>query len=326
MEKIRCSIAGLGRIASLLEDDRLREKPATHAGAISGNRECVLFSGCDPDRRMRELFRRRWRCEPVFPDLAGLLAHGVPDILSIASPPETHLALAGQAVAAGVPVIVCEKPLALDLAEARAIVELAGKAGTILLVNHERRYSLDYRRAQERILAGTFGDLKNVTCRLHMGRNKVLGDMLFDDATHMLDILRFLLGSEPELLRVQGDVNVKGGSSVILLQSGDVGIVLLASCGREYLEFGLELDFTRGRIVIGNGIYEEYESVKSPYYENIKSLKKTAAIRFRKTGYFSGMFADAVRVFRDRTRKPVSSGFDGLKAVELLYGITGKAV
>ena len=39
MEKIRCCIAGLGRIGSILEDDRLREKPCTHAGAIKRNRE-----------------------------------------------------------------------------------------------------------------------------------------------------------------------------------------------------------------------------------------------------------------------------------------------
>ncbi|GHV88670.1 hypothetical protein AGMMS50267_10300 [Spirochaetia bacterium] len=40
MKKIPVAIIGLGRIASLLEDDRLREKPCTHAGAITANPDC----------------------------------------------------------------------------------------------------------------------------------------------------------------------------------------------------------------------------------------------------------------------------------------------
>jgi hypothetical protein len=42
MEKISAAIVGLGRIAGMLEEDSLREKPCTHAGAITANSDCVL--------------------------------------------------------------------------------------------------------------------------------------------------------------------------------------------------------------------------------------------------------------------------------------------
>jgi len=65
MEKIRAAkigaaIIGLGRIASLLEEDSRREKPCTHAGAITANPDCILTGGCDTDDERRRLFAERW--------------------------------------------------------------------------------------------------------------------------------------------------------------------------------------------------------------------------------------------------------------------------
>ncbi|MBN1411945.1 MAG: Gfo/Idh/MocA family oxidoreductase [Spirochaetales bacterium] len=321
MQKILCSVAGLGRIASLLEDDRLREKPATHTGAIMRNRECSLLSGCDPDPERRDHYAKKWNCRLVFPDIETLLACQTPDILCIATPPDSHKTILEKAVQHGVPVIICEKPLALNVTEAREMVETAGQGKSVLIVNHERRYSMDYTLVNKLIREKTYGTLSCITGKLFMGRNKRVKDMLFDDATHMIDIIRFLTDEELSLVQVSGDLNKKAGSAMILLKSGDADVLINAACNRDYLEFQLDLDFTHGRIVVGNGIYEEYGSVQSPYYEEINSLKKIRSIKFKKTGYFSGMLEDAVKVFKNQQEKPVSSGMDGLKAVELLQSI-----
>ncbi len=42
MNKLKAAVIGLGRIASLLDEDTLREKPCTHSGAIAANEDCVL--------------------------------------------------------------------------------------------------------------------------------------------------------------------------------------------------------------------------------------------------------------------------------------------
>ena len=43
----KAAVVGLGRIGSLLEDDRLREKPCTHAGAAAANPGLILCAGKD---------------------------------------------------------------------------------------------------------------------------------------------------------------------------------------------------------------------------------------------------------------------------------------
>ena len=141
--RLRCAVVGLGRIGSTLEDDRLREKPASHAGAIRANRNCALVAGCDlrPDRR--EAFARRWGCREVFGELGPMLEAHHPDILHLATPAETHGRLIAEAAASGIPVIICEKPLCPTAAEARKAVALCRDAGAALMVNHERRYSRD---------------------------------------------------------------------------------------------------------------------------------------------------------------------------------------
>ena len=110
--KIRCAIVGLGRIGSTLEDDRLREKPCTHAGAIMQNDECALVGGCDVSSERRVSFSKRWGCRAVYSTVEKLIKHTKPDILHIATPPETHLEIVEQSVNSGVRLIICEKPLA----------------------------------------------------------------------------------------------------------------------------------------------------------------------------------------------------------------------
>jgi predicted dehydrogenase len=318
-----CAIVGLGRIGSLLEEDRLREKPATHAGAVHASRDCVLAAGCDLSAERREAFARRWGCRRLYEDAGRMLAQQAPDILHVATPPESHLELVGLAAAARVPVVICEKPLTRGAEAARRIVELCRESGTALLVNHERRYSLDYRMARQRITEGRFGELAAVTCRLHMGRGQPAAEILWDDGTHLLDALRFLTGGELEPLSACGDARSPGEVLQVLLRVGGVPAALEASGRLEPLIFELDLCFTRGRLRIGNGLYEEWENRPSPYYERFHSLRRSRVKPPRRTGYFRGMLADAVAVLRQPGRKPVSSGEDGLAAVEAIERILG---
>ena len=80
---MRCAVVGLGRIGSMLEDDTLREKPCTHAGAIAADSDCVLAGGCDLrwDRCVR--FRDRWGCVDVYTEVEELLAAAKPDIIHL---------------------------------------------------------------------------------------------------------------------------------------------------------------------------------------------------------------------------------------------------
>jgi predicted dehydrogenase len=318
---LRCAVVGLGRIGSTLEDDRLREKPASHAGAISVRRDCVLAAGCDLREDRRLAFSRRWGCPHVYAELGALLEAEEPDILHIATPTETHRQLVAQAAARSVPVVVCEKPLCPDAESARAAVADCRDGGTTLMVNHERRYSRDYARARGLVRRGRFGPLLSVHSRVYMGRGRSPADILLEDGTHMVDAIRFLTGEDVQpRYALHGPAN-RLSAQQLLFRCGTALGFLEVSGDHEALVFELELGFERGRIRIGNGVYEEWESAPSRYYEGFHSLRPVRVPRFRRTGYFSGMMADAVAVARQPGRIPVSSGQDGLRAVETIESL-----
>jgi len=81
---------------------------------------------------------------------------------------------------------------------------------------------------------------------------------------------------------------------MISLLAGSIPVSLDASGGRDHLEFSLDLSFTSGRVRIGNGIFEIWESEESPHYTGFRSLIKTRDSWEGETGYFSGMMAHAV--------------------------------
>ncbi|MBN2439785.1 MAG: Gfo/Idh/MocA family oxidoreductase [Spirochaetales bacterium] len=323
MKIINCSIVGLGRIGSTLEDDSLREKPASHAGAISAHPDCRLLSGCDRDKEKCELFEKRWKCHHVFQDFESMMSYEVPDILCIATPPDSHRDYVLKAIDKNIPMVICEKPLTEDLSQAREIIDTIAQSRTTLIVNHERRYSLDYLHCKEIIEKGLYGDLLSLNCKLFIGQNHTVEEMLWEDGTHMIDIMRFLTNEEITLVSVTGDLFKKAGESIIVMKLGSIYAVIDAACNRDHLVFELDLSFSRGMIKIGNGVYEEYKSKTSPFYENFKSLDKKQNQFFPKTNYFGGMFEDAVRSLRsDKINKePVSTGVDGYCVVKVISDI-----
>ncbi|MBL8995124.1 MAG: Gfo/Idh/MocA family oxidoreductase [Spirochaetia bacterium] len=328
-EKIRSAIVGLGRIASSLEDDPLREKPATHAGAITSNSALHLVGGADPDPEKREAFKKRWGVDAVFEDAETLLEKTRPHILHIATPPETHLALIRMAARHGVPLVISEKPLAPTEKEAREAARFCRKHKVRLMVNHERRFALDYVHTRKRVMDKTYGELLGIGALLFMGRTRPPGQVLLDDGTHLLDMIRFLTSGEISGIKARGKPKTEGSFIeasfwISRKKQNPIPASVVVGGRRDHFVFEIDLSFERGRIRVGNGLYEEYESVASPYYAGVKSLRLKPEIRFEKTRYFSGMMEEALGLIRDPKRQPVSSGEDGLQAVKAIREILKK--
>ena len=317
MEKLKCSFTGLGRIASLLEDDPLREKPCTHAGAVSLNPGCMIAGGSDTSEERRRLFSRRWNC-PVFADTGTMLEETKPDIYFIATHPDTHLEMVEKGITHGVRVIVCEKPAADTLERARRIASFHRRGIAKIIINHERRYSQDYIEAKKHIEQKTFGKLLSVNSFLYMGRRKRIKDVLWHDGTHMADIIMYLTGNRMRNQKTQGDIMKRRGTVLITAESRGALINFQAGAGRDHLVFSFELSFENGLIRIGNGIYEIQESCESPFYRGFNSLKSRGNTLFEKTGYFENMLKDAVKAVLEPDYNPVSTAIDGYLAVKFL--------
>lgn len=365
--EITCAVAGLGRIGSSLEKDTRREKPCTHTGAIAGNPDCVLVAGCDTDPDARERFRTDWAClspaPGLFDSVDALLEELVPQVLVVATYPESHYSIVKKAAAAGVPVILCEKPMAHTLRDARKIAALHRYGAATVLVNHERRYSSDYLGVREAVAGKRYGKLISVRGTLYFGRTARHKDVLLHDGTHLVDIINFLLeavpgasdrnprGITPVRLKRRFGVMRSSRSSAYLFDtascagtgvSSKVPVVIEVGAERDHLVFEVELSFESGRIRVGNGVLSFEKSGESPYYEGYRSLLPDEVPVIGKTGYFSNMIADAVRCVKlgreagahrassrgrpepgNQGYEPVSSAEDGYEVMKFIRSMRG---
>ncbi len=322
---IKCAFIGLGRIASLLEDDALREKPCTHAGAVKENPDAVISAGCDIKAERRKLFSEKWGC-PVFEDPVEMIKEVNPDIVFIATHPDTHLEMVQKAIIQGVKVIVCEKPLADKLGKAKKIALYHRKVLAKIITNHERRYSNNYILAKKRIDEKTYGKLLSISAFLYMGKTKKIIDVMWHDGTHLADIIMYLTEGILKKNKITGSSGRKKGTVFITSytksrKTGKIPVIIECGAERDYLTFSFELSFESGLIKIGNGIYEEWKSGESPYYTGFNSLSLTEKQMFEKTGYFENMVKDAVKAVKEPDYIPVSTAVDGYNAVKFLSSL-----
>ncbi len=149
----------------------------------------------------------RFGVPAVYDSLDALLAEHVPDIVDIVTPPATHLALVAAACRRA-PLVVCQKPLAPSLEEAREIVDLARAAGCTLAVHENFRFQPWYREAKAFLEAGRLGRPHAISFRLRPGDGQgpdaylsrqpyfqtMARFLIFETAIHFVDTFRYLLG------------------------------------------------------------------------------------------------------------------------------------
>lgn len=139
---VRLAIAGAGAIGR------------RHAAAIRGSEAAVLAALIDPAPEAAATAAALG--VPLFPSLAEALAARVADGVILATPNHLHVAGGLACVDAGVPVLV-EKPLDVDVAAARRLVEAGEAAGVPVLTGHHRRYNPLIEAARDAIAEGRLG-------------------------------------------------------------------------------------------------------------------------------------------------------------------------
>jgi predicted dehydrogenase len=143
----------------------------------------------------------------TYTDVAVMLDREQPDFVDIITPPQTHLALAQLAAKRGVH-ILCQKPLAPAMEQARTIVDIAAKASVRLMVHDNFRFQPWHREARKLLDQGAIGALQTISCRTRLGdgwgeaaylsRQPYFRDMprllVFETGVHFIDLYRYLAG------------------------------------------------------------------------------------------------------------------------------------
>jgi predicted dehydrogenase len=143
---------------------------------------------CDSDPARLRLFSRRHPEATALSELDDVLQDPTIEAVILATPPQTHHALARRVLEADRHVLV-EKPLATNLQDAHELAALARASGRVLMPGHTFVYSPAVNAVRELIREGVVGDVHFITSsRMNLGKYH-LGGVLGDLAPHDLSIL-----------------------------------------------------------------------------------------------------------------------------------------
>jgi len=196
VEALRAGVIGLGSMGR------------NHARVWQEVEGVELVAVADPD----DAARRRathGRAVAAYPAADEMLARERLDLVSVVAPTSLHLPMAEAALAAGAHVLV-EKPIAASRDEAVRMIAAAERAGRMLTVGHIERFNPAIVELRRRLAAGELGRVFEVhATRLgpFPARIRDVG-VVVDLAPHDLDVMRFLLGSDPVRLYAETEQRI----------------------------------------------------------------------------------------------------------------------
>jgi len=126
MSHSRISIVGLGEAGYEM-----------HLPALAKMRGVEVVGACDIDPARRQRVKQKWN-PPVFDNYESMLDQTRPDVLIIATPPDSHAQVCLTAIERGID-IICEKPFVSTIDEADEVMTAARSAGKQIALNHEFR-------------------------------------------------------------------------------------------------------------------------------------------------------------------------------------------
>ena len=300
-KKYKTVLIGTGRIGFLLGFDKKREQPASHTMALLKNKKIELFAACDTDLERLKIWQKyvkRHGSEGLVFESGRELYKNIKkiDIAVVAVNESAHLEECIRAIEARPKLVILEKPVALNSFEAQKIADCAEKNKVPVMVNHERRFDKNYALAMQWM--EKIGKIQRVEAELDSGLRIYAKEFekdgtysLLHDGTHLVDIVRFLCGTELEKPVITGVF--KDGKKIVRNFCAHYSFCKSEKLG-EIPEFRIEILGTEGKICIGNGIADFYLRKQSKLYTGFYSLEKQKARLPKKTQYFSGMVENAV--------------------------------
>jgi predicted dehydrogenase len=320
MLKLGIGVLGIGEMGRRHANNIRRFAPEARLIAVASARGSIERAS----QVAREL-----EIEHCYASLEAMLERRDIDAVLIAAPDKFHAQAIGLAARAG-KAILCEKPLALNLADAHVALTAVAEAQVPLQIGFMRRYDPAYVAAMKRIHAGEIGTpvlFKSIgrdkeAPPLASYRSKLNGMLLYNNTIHDFDIARWLMGDEitevhcyttvavrPELAQY-GDVV----ASVVNLryQQGAIGNIESYVQAVYGYDVRTEIVGSNGSILVGS-VYQTSATLLTVDCEK-RALADQFLTRFA-DAYIAEVRDFVQNVLNDRP--PRVSGEDGLKALAI---------
>lgn len=195
MEKVtRVGIIGCGGIAN-----------GKHMPALAKVENCEMVAFCDiiEERAVKAAEKFGTPDATVYTDYKKLLADPTIDVVHVCTPNRSHSFITVDALHAGKHVM-CEKPMAINSAEAKKMLDAARETGKLLSIGYQNRFRPDSIYLKQEAEAGTFGDIYYAkatalrrravpTWGVFLNEYEQGGGPLIDIGTHALDLTLWVM-------------------------------------------------------------------------------------------------------------------------------------
>lgn len=318
MHKLGVGVLGVGEMGRRHAENLRRNVPEARLVAVAD---------VSPERASQTA--AQLEIEHSYNSLEAMLESNDIEAVVIATPDKFHAHAVEVAARAGTD-ILCEKPLALTMADARAALSAVAKAGSRMQIGFMRRYDPAYAAAMQRIEAGEIGTpviFKSV------GRDKdqpplaayesnVNGMIFYTNTIHDFDLARWMMCDEVESVQALT-------TSTVRPEVAKYGDVVASVVNLKYRKGAIGNVESYAQAVYGYDVRTEVVGDKGSIF--IGSLDRTPAVFLSARGgehaladHFLTRFADAYlaemrdfvhNVLHDRPLRV--SGEDGVKALAI---------
>jgi predicted dehydrogenase len=313
----RAAIVGCGRIAGGYDGSPARPTCQTHAQGYNWHPAIDLTGVCDRDADVAQRFAATWQVPGVYTDLDRLFASVEPHVLSICTPTDHHANALRAVLASARPprVVLCEKPLASNAAQARALVDECERRGITLVVNHIRRWEPAHQHLKSTIASGELGEIQKVVISYGKG--------FLHSGVHVVDLVDYLFGLPAEVGYAAGISNRHDRDSDppldVALRYRDFVIFLLGFPGSPFEIGELDVIGSKGRISLDytSETATSFEIAPHPSVEGYRRLRALPSVPLAMSTVMQHVIADAVACL-DGGAQPRCTGRDALRGLEFI--------
>lgn len=320
-KKFKAAVIGCGNIGAKVGNYGKSVQPGTHAGAYISDKRTQLAALVESDKKRLSLLKKNFPGVKIYTDPNDMFAEIKPDIVSIATPTPSHRELVLMAAKYKCPAILCEKPIALKVSDAKAMISACKKSNSLLFINHMRHFDPILRKWSEKVNDDFLGKIYQGNAYYYNG--------LFNNATHLIDLLIMFLGKP---IAVSAYYNQTTSNDKINLNVDGMIffknniIITLQTLSRNYGFFGFRIFGERGMLDVTRAGYEvqyrkkiKHKSFKG-YFELAEKIEKEGDLR----SFMASAVGYAIDCLQGK-KQPISIGEDGLAVVRVLESLKESA-
>ncbi len=297
--RLRAAVIGCGAIAH------------EHLAYLGTSPVVDLRGVCDLSPALAEFMRDKFGAEQAYTDVAAMLEAARPDVVHVLTPPQTHVRLVEQALAAGAHV-VCEKPLAADAPTVQRLIDRALDARLVLQESRNYLFNDPVQTLKGMIDDGRIGEVVEVDLLLSLdflpgplGDENLRGPAVdlpagavHDFLPHLAYLFLHLAGWRGDVDRVSGFLQNRSGNRRAGFDHLDAIVHAGRTRGRLRLAADVQPDafrlFVRGtKASLETDLFNPYLRVEGPPFTGKKSF-------LGQLGFGARLMGSSLRNLRDK--------------------------